>query len=537
VAETVLQSAAYTRWEGVVIATGPDVEVRNLGFGSSSRPAVSVDGEGNTVHVEDVVMAGAESYGLIATSGAHLSARSILIVDTQPKNTEIPGWFGGGFVPAFGATGEITRAVVLRSRHFGFWSCCGAQLRVADVAVRDLDSLVADDSAGVGFFCTDDALLHAERSVVQNVYGAGAVADARGRLELDDVVIQDIHDDRAGNGLGFGVVVENSGSLSASKLLVDEAETVGILHNSGEIAPVELRDVVIRRTRSASISGQAGLGLQLHAFAGSSFTERTDAQLERVLIEDSRWGAATLAGVKLAVNAVDLLIRDSTTSDIGVVGAGLFISEGASVNLERVEIDRATGTGFVLSGWPSIEGALSPAVALAPTVQVTDMLIRDTRSLPMTSVEAPGEMGRGIQVQVGTLVGNRVRLEGNREIGLMAFSADIELNNLHIVGTMPAQCADTCRIDAFGHGLVAGRNTSISVRQFAIEGSELCGVLLYDDPSLFLTDGQVSGSAIGACIQVDGYDDNRLSNGVVYFDNERNLDSTSLPVPDPAVSY
>jgi len=47
--------------------------------------------------------------------------------------------------------------------------------------------------------------------------------------------------------------------------------------------------------------------------------------------------------------------------------------------------------------------------------------------------------------------------------------------------------------------------------------------------------GEVRGNLIGACVQTDGFDVARLSEEVRYVDNETNLDSTSLPVPDPAV--
>jgi hypothetical protein len=49
---------------------------------------------------------------------------------------------------------------------------------------------------------------------------------------------------------------------------------------------------------------------------------------------------------------------------------------------------------------------------------------------------------------------------------------------------------------------------------------------------LDLQEGTVSGSAIGACVQIDGYDVGRLSNAVRYEDNDTNLESTSLPVPE-----
>jgi len=48
-------------------------------------------------------------------------------------------------------------------------------------------------------------------------------------------------------------------------------------------------------------------------------------------------------------------------------------------------------------------------------------------------------------------------------------------------------------------------------------------------------DGLVEGNEIGVCVQVDGYDLDRLQNDVVFRDNTSSLDATRLPVPDVTV--
>jgi hypothetical protein len=44
--------------------------------------------------------------------------------------------------------------------------------------------------------------------------------------------------------------------------------------------------------------------------------------------------------------------------------------------------------------------------------------------------------------------------------------------------------------------------------------------------------GEVSYNVIGANIQTAGFDINRLTDRVRYFENDRNLDADSLPIPD-----
>ena len=46
--------------------------------------------------------------------------------------------------------------------------------------------------------------------------------------------------------------------------------------------------------------------------------------------------------------------------------------------------------------------------------------------------------------------------------------------------------------------------------------------------------GEVSGNLIGANVQTEDFELARLQDDVTYADNERDLDTALLPVPDPA---
>ena len=46
-----------------------------------------------------------------------------------------------------------------------------------------------------------------------------------------------------------------------------------------------------------------------------------------------------------------------------------------------------------------------------------------------------------------------------------------------------------------------------------------------------LVDGEVSHNLVGANVQTAGFDLQRIQQGVIYRDNERDLDSDALPVP------
>jgi hypothetical protein len=62
----------------------------------------------------------------------------------------------------------------------------------------------------------------------------------------------------------------------------------------------------------------------------------------------------------------------------------------------------------------------------------------------------------------------------------------------------------------------------------------MLSVLAGAETGMDLAVGEVVDCAIGACIQVEGYDVSRLSADVAYRDNVANLAATSLPIPQAA---
>ena len=58
----------------------------------------------------------------------------------------------------------------------------------------------------------------------------------------------------------------------------------------------------------------------------------------------------------------------------------------------------------------------------------------------------------------------------------------------------------------------------------------LCGVMVVEG-DLDLADGEVSKNPIGASVQDEGFDFGRLSDGVIYLENESNLDARAVPTP------
>ena len=83
-------------------------------------------------------------------------------------------------------------------------------------------------------------------------------------------------------------------------------------------------------------------------------------------------------------------------------------------------------------------------------------------------------------------------------------------------------------------GIAVGvyRDSSATLLRFGIARSSLCGLHIAYPASADAHDGEIRGCAIGACIGVDGYDLSRVSDGVLFTDNDTNLQASMLPVPD-----
>jgi hypothetical protein len=165
---------------------------------------------------------------------------------------------------------------------------------------------------------------------------------------------------------------------------------------------------------------------------------------------------------------------------------------------------------------------------------VDEVAVRDT-----DSQEVDGLSGRGLNVQVGSsLTGSRLVLERNREVGLFVAveGASATLEDVRIVDTTNHRCAESpaCAEPSFGMGLGVYGGAVATLTSFEITRSEVCGVQLAN-AMVDLHHGTVREGAIGACVQVDGYDLGRLQDDVTYVDNGTNLDATSLPVPPIAM--
>jgi hypothetical protein len=115
--------------------------------------------------------------------------------------------------------------------------------------------------------------------------------------------------------------------------------------------------------------------------------------------------------------------------------------------------------------------------------------------------------------------------------------SSFEMTRVRVVDTAAAACADTtCPGASAGVGVGIYRGGHVTLRDFEIAQTALCGVQLASGGEADLEDGTIAESPIGINVQEADYDFDRLTRGVEHVGNGRNVDSAMLPIPEPLES-
>ncbi len=242
---------------------------------------------------------------------------------------------------------------------------------------------------------------------------------------------------------------------------------------------------------------------------------------ERTLLEENHTIGLLVADIGTHVELADSIVQDTLPREgDGVGGLGVQVSRGASLISERLLLQRNHAMGLTA-------GHHDTSVVLLDTV------IQDTRPQ-----EVDNDFGAGIQVALGaSLTAERVLLDSNRYLGLAAFDHGTiaVLTDLVVADTMEAACAlDTCHGRGAGHGVAALANARVRISRFQILRSALAGVIIARDGEMDLSKGEIAENPIGANVQAGEFDTDRILRDDIRFrDNDLNLDSSEIPLPEP----
>jgi len=369
----------------------------------------------------------------------------------------------------------------------------GASMDLEEILVRDARDVALDSGMGTE--------LAARRVVVENT-ADGLLRASGGTLTLEDAVARDV----ATTGSARTLLIATTGST----VTIERASLEGLGDESILIVGSEatFRDVVADYDPDRPVAG-----------TGLLVTEGSHVLLERVRLLGPGFQGVGAGDPGTEVTLRDVVIRDVVPSPLIMRGQGIEVSSGAIGTLERVLVAGVNGVGILISGRTTM-------------ATLSDVSVRDTT--PLSS----GTFGRALQVQLGAAATvTRLAVSGNHEASVVGASngTTLVLEDVRIDDTRDRTCVDR-GCDRSGIGLGSYLNATVEARSFRITTSALAGVQLATDGEMDLYDGEVSGGPIGANVQVDGYDFDRLSNRVAYRDNGVNLDATELPVPDPVTS-
>ncbi len=338
---------------------------------------------------------------------------------------------------------------------------CAAETILTTTITLALDGLV--DVAGPG-----SALRHLS---IEGIARAAISVGPDGSLEIEDVYIRDVTHigifiyggEVLASGLaidgvvpsddemaGRGIDVNFGGSFEGNRVSVRRAHDVGVRSDASRVG---LADFVIDEIAPDAATGTTGAGLQAygdaettltrgyvgHAHQEGLFVYRAALTGEHLVIRDvvgrssdGAWGAGVIGtdGATITLDSVlverttsaalaaetaptslqveDVVLRDIESNSTGDLGWGIDVSLGATATLDRVAITRAQGIGLVIRNG---------------RVDLADVSIDETLANPLTNA------GVGARVVLGsTLSGERVRIRGGTDLGLFAMGADTEVS-------------------------------------------------------------------------------------------------------------
>ncbi|MBW2460575.1 MAG: hypothetical protein JRH11_02930 [Deltaproteobacteria bacterium] len=500
-----------------VTSAGAPAVVENLAIAGAPQWGVRVE-SGRSLDLRGVRISGVSQLGMVVLgAGTAVTLTDVVIEHTLRRSASA---FGALYVQD-GAQAEVVRGLVRGNDGAGvFASGAGTEVALTDVAIQGGASALGTGLGGRGVIAQGGARLEATRLLVSTVRDIGIfLAQTDTAVTLTDTIVEDTQP-RSGDAQGGrGIDVRAGAFLEATRVLLSENLEAGVVVAEEETAAV-LTDVIIRDTKAQQSDGRFGLGV--------SVQQGASLEASRVLVSGNREEGILVTGVGAALTLADAVVRDTHPGESnGLFGRGIEVVDGATLGATRVLVSGSREQAVLATG-------------TGTAVTFADVVVGDT--LPRAIDEARGGAITG--QDEARIEGERVLVHGARGLGVMAVAGGIvNLRDVTVSRVDVTACAaTTCPDDRFGYG-AAAVSGALRLERFHVSDAATCGVFVAPielfgedpasvaDPSIDLVSGIISDSDIGACVQVDEYDIDRLQDDVRYRDNGTSLNATSLPVP------
>ncbi len=331
-------------------------------------------------------------------------------------------------------------------------------------------------------------------------------------LRLENVTITSSDDTLAGEQ-GAVLVNHQCARTILRNVDIEDAEGYGIYQRGGTL---DVRAATIQRT-------QAELGGLFGGFTGTGIylKDGVVAYLIEVTVSHSeRYGLRQKGGI-LTLHDSEIMDTEAQ-SETSASGTGIWLSDGVESEFRSVFVYRSGSSALILED-------------SGTTVDAAALFIRDTEVNPYLWDEfgtsfAAVDVLNGAELEMGWSL-----IEDSELVGLRARGEDSQIN-FHD-GSISGTIEFPIIIDG-GEGIVGGINVIvmddgyIELTAFRSYNAEFIALVLLEDGALDAHDGLVDNNPIGANVQIEGYDINRLRDDVIYVDNGMNLYLDEAPVPD-----
>ncbi len=469
-----------------------DLAIRPVGVGIESSDDIAV--------VRGVHVSGATSYGIDIASG------DVALNDVVVEDTARDGGGRGVGIRVSDARLTTSGVIVDGSATSGV-RAARAQVSLLDLTVLDT-STAESGGFGYGVTFTEGTVGSSDNLLIERSVGRGLYLDGGAEVVVADAIIRDTAP-LFGGREGQGVLLGNA-TLELSHVRVERSHSAGVLLNVSS-SILRMSQFLVRDVETPEDERLTGAGAML--FGGSRLVASGG------VIERCGGTGILTANEGTTLEVSDTLIRDIGPSAAGRDGRGIGVQLGTDAIIRSTVIQRVQEIGIFVAG-------------LSTSALIRDVLVQD-----LNGQMSDGISGRGVSVErSGIAELERVRIARSREIGLIAQDASSELvgTDVAIHDTLPRACAETtCSAEPFGIGVGGYYSAQVDLSRFEVRRSDLCGLQLAEGATVDLREGLVTGAEIGACVQVDGYDLDRLSENVDYVDNGASLQVTSLPIPAP----
>jgi len=552
-AETVLTASAPAPLVGTVTSMGRGAALEQITL-TGERPGAVVGVAGASLSMSDVIIAGTVGFGVVTANGATASLRGVVVrgVRAAASGKEGRGVYAetGGVIEGAGVTVDEIEGLGVEGLGDG------TRISLIDVVVRRGVPLPTG-ARGNALEVTLGATVALSRFSLDDNGEQATYVARRGVLRLEDGVVRRTKPRPNDRGLGFGLAVLDEGTLEATRVAVIGNSSTSI-SASGRSATLRLTDVVVHETLPELRSRGAGFGVVVRSGA--------TATVQRVAVSRARSVGLAVDGA--ALEGSDVIVSDMLGQESdGLGGYGVQCTRGATVQLERLEVDGARsgalvagargtivrvsdvslrGTRGQLAGGEATglavqdgaevtlargvveRGELLGVGVIAARLDATDLVVRETQG-----AGGMGPVGRGLHAQDGAQVsGARLLFDRNREAAVSAINAGtrLTLTDLTVRNTLLRACAPACP-DEGGSGVAALDRSAITLSRFLVDRNARCGLELGDEGTVDAREGRVTGNLIGACVGTRSFGVERLSSLVAYEDNGQKLSADFVPLP------